>query len=364
MGRKLVTYAPQTPIREVVTKMRDLKIGSVLIADEEQSLIGIFTERDVMMDCLEPDFLERPVSDFMTMGPATVQASDPMESVYRQFKDARFRHLPVLEGNRIAGMISMRDLIRYWTNLVEVQKKELMQKYEKTMSVIVHDLRSPIYAIKSINELLLGPGGSANEYMENQFPQMVDESCETMSHLIDDLLEIAEVNSGVVRLEFKEQNVESILKKVVKTFEPSAKAKHIEIETSYDKALPLIPIDQRRFVQIMHNLLSNAIKYSDKDSKVHVELGMYQDQAYISVRDHGQGIKEHELPHVFDEMCKISSTPTANEKSTGLGLSIVKKLVQAHGGEITVRSEPYKETEFRMTLPLELRENLCGAAAS
>ena len=221
------------------------------------------------------------------------------------------------------------------------------------MSIIVHDLRSPIYAIRAINEVLLQKISTPQEYTEQGFPTLINDSCNTMISLIDDLLKASEDKYSNPKLKREPVALDEISKDLITTFLPSAQKKNIEIKTQFDQDLPQLQLDPTKVTQIMQNLISNAIKYSDKDSSVEITIQHCDQQngVIFSVTDHGQGIKPNEINKVFDELCKISSKPTANEPSTGLGLSIAKRLVEAHGGTISVSSEPHKETKFSVFFP-------------
>ena len=330
--------------------MQEKGFGSVLVICNDGNLCGIFTERDVLKKCTEKDFFNSPIKKFMTGNIQTVTANMPITDIHTKFSGAKFRHLPVVEGGKPVGMISMRDLFRHWGDLIEDQRVELEQKYNKTMGVVVHDLRSPIYAVRSINEILMTEK-DYQSYIDNKFPDMIDESCVTMAQLIDDLLDFSQIKNGTYNLEKTSESIVELLEKVIQSFTPNADAKGIKIDFKSEGHIPEVLVDKRRLVQGFQNLISNSIKYSDRDSHVEVEVGHKDGNVTVAFVDHGQGIPEKELPKVFDELCKISSKPTEGEPSTGLGLSITKKLIEAHGGNIKVTSNQGKETRFELSLP-------------
>ena len=351
MTANVLTVSPSEPVHQVIAKIQAIHAGSAMVVDEERKVLGIFTERDVLSHALKAQFLQHPVSAYMTQSVSTVPETASADQIYSLFSHVQFRHLPVVTAGKLQGIISIRDLTKYWTKLLEVQKRNLTKKYDKAMGVIVHDLRSPINAIRAINESLLNGLDTPQDYVLHQFPQMIDDSCATMVQLIDELLQLTQSNHELITLERTNVDFSSLVESVVESFTPIAAKKNIVITTAVSGSPRTLFADKTRILQVVQNLISNAVKYSSFHSKVEIQLHYNQSEVEFTVIDHGQGIKIEELPYVFDELCKISSKPTANEPSTGLGLSIVKRLVAAHGGSISVNSSPNSETQFRVTLP-------------
>jgi signal transduction histidine kinase len=354
MTPNVLSLRPETKIRDILVALNKANTGSVLITSDTQELLGIFTERDVLKHCAEEGFLDSPVSRYMTSKLTTVTVEDSIDVVYDRFRNAHFRHLPVVLHGQATGIISIRDMIHVWSKLLERQKRQLTYEYEKAKSVIVHDLRSPIFAIKGMNELLMLGHDSVEAFMDAKFPHMIDQSCNTMVQLIDDLLEISGINSGRIDLSLTPTNMVDMVARVTNFFRPSAEAKSIEIDWTAGDNIPEFNVDKRRFEQILQNLLSNAIKYSPEGANVKTTMKFTGPALIIEVEDSGQGIPEEELPKIFKELAKISTQPTNNEPSTGLGLSIVKKLVEVHGGQISVSSTVGKGTTFKVELPAQI----------
>lgn len=353
MTKMILSCGPREKIGSVIEKMNEQNCGSTVVRDLQGAVLGIFTERDVLKNCLSKSFLEHEVQKFMTEKVVVVESKARVEEIYLKFKGASFRHLPVVENGNLVGIISVRDLIRYWTKLLEIQSQNISKKYERAMSVIVHDLRSPIYAIRSINELVLDSHEDPAEWKNQKFPNLINDSCKTMIALIDDLLDMAELKSGEIRLKREAVDINQEISKTADMFRPGAAAKDISFQLSLEPVGSL-NLDRRRIGQVLQNLISNAVKYTDKGGLIKVNLKGLREKVTLEIIDYGQGIKKEEVGKIFDEMCKISSTPTGNEPSTGLGLSITKRIVEAHGGEIRVASTPGIETKFSIDFPYHL----------
>jgi signal transduction histidine kinase len=133
-----------------------------------------------------------------------------------------------------------------------------------------------------------------------------------------------------------------------------AKAKSIELNIDLPENLPSVKLDKERINQVLNNLITNAIKFSFPETVIIMKAERKENEVLISVVDQGQGIPKNEIPHIFGEFNCASVRPTAGEKSTGLGLSIVKRMVEAHQGRIWVESELEKGSTFMFTLPIEV----------
>jgi signal transduction histidine kinase len=167
-----------------------------------------------------------------------------------------------------------------------------------------------------------------------------------MLDIIDSLLDINKIESGNIELNIREVNIKELIEKILSEFEAYSVQKNINVilEGGSDN---VIESDEMILKEILANLISNALKYSHKDSEVKIIVeGKERGGAQIKIADNGLGIKEEEQKKVFQKFAKISNKPTAGENSTGLGLSIVKKLTELCRGNISFESEYGKGTTF------------------
>ena len=193
---------------------------------------------------------------------------------------------------------------------------------------------------------------SADEYVSDEYPPIIEDTCNKMAHLIDELLEISTKKHGEITLKLIPTDITKLTENTVNMFLPGAKAKNIHLYFKKIDDLQKINLDPQRFVEIFQNLISNGIKYSSSGSFVEISMDKTPSNLLIKVKDSGQGISQEEIPNLFNELASISSRPTANEASTGLGLFITKQMVEAHGGEITAESEKGVGTTFMISLPI------------
>jgi len=173
-----------------------------------------------------------------------------------------------------------------------------------------------------------------------------------MLSLVNDLLDIANIESGQLELNLSEQDLRIVIREVINMNSIFAQAKSMEIIFEEPGLPVMLLIDRPKIEQVITNLLSNAIKYSFPGSAIFLRLENEGSMARVSVKDQGQGIREEELQKLFKPFQKTSTKSTAGEKSTGLGLLIVKKIVEAHHGEIGVTSKFEEGSVFFFKLPI------------
>jgi signal transduction histidine kinase len=229
--------------------------------------------------------------------------------------------------------------------------EDLNEQKNHFLGMAAHDMRNPLGVIRGYSEFLLEDEGINSE--QKGFVQYIYNLSEFMLGLINDLLDISSIESGVVELQLKETDLCEFIKTVVDINNVLAKKKRISLLYNYQKEIPVFKVDPGKIEQLLNNLISNAIKFSYFDKKVWIDLKKDGNNVIISVRDEGQGIPPEELDLVFKPFVKASVKSTAGEHSTGLGLAIAKKIVQAHKGDIWVESKKDKGTTFFVKLPLK-----------
>jgi signal transduction histidine kinase len=168
--------------------------------------------------------------------------------------------------------------------------------------------------------------------------QSIERNARAQTRLVEDLLDMARVDGGTLRLDIKDVSLPEVVREAVETMTPAADAKNIRVETMVDGPAGLISGDPDRLQQIVGNLLSNAIKFTPNDGRVEVRLERADGHASIIVRDTGAGISREFLPHVFDRFRQEDAGRKRRFGGLGLGLAIVKHLVDLHGGSIAVES--------------------------
>jgi signal transduction histidine kinase len=228
--------------------------------------------------------------------------------------------------------------------------KTLVSTRDQFLNMAIHDLRSPLSIIKGYLELLNHQNMSPSSIQH--VSQVIEKNTTHMLALVNDLLGISKLNSISMTLEKEEVNMSCLLLDETQGQNIIASQKDIQLHIDIPQQLPHIIGDPRRLTEVFQNLLSNAIKFTERGKHIYVSTKTTPRELVISIKDEGQGIPSHELPKLFKSFERISTKATEGEASTGLGLSIVKKLIELHDGSVHVESEIGKGSTFTVQLPL------------
>jgi len=221
------------------------------------------------------------------------------------------------------------------------------------LGMAAHDLRTPLGGIMGISELLADQLSPLLTEKQSSFFDMLLSSSKFMIGLINDLLDTSAIESGHLTIERQMVDISVPIKRSIEINGMFASPKNISITIGCQEKLPLVFADINRIEQVINNLLSNAVKYSQPGTDIAVHLRHENNEVIISVADQGPGIPEKEQHKLFHAFGKTSVRPTSKkERSTGLGLLIVRKIMEAHEGRVWLLSEDGKGTEFFFSLPV------------
>jgi two-component system phosphate regulon sensor histidine kinase PhoR len=213
-----------------------------------------------------------------------------------------------------------------------------------------HELRTPLTAILAYSETLLD--GAIDDRDNNlRFIEKLHKHAARMSELISDISDLSAIESGQVKLEPRPVRLRSILSDVLSLAEARRGTTGVAVSVTVPDEL-LVMADRTRLEQILYNLVDNAIKFNRAEGRVTITTEQQNGRAAIHIEDTGVGIAAQDLPRVFERLYRADKSRSRRTEGTGLGLAIVKHLVQAHGGEITVKSELGRGSRFTFTLPL------------
>jgi len=222
---------------------------------------------------------------------------------------------------------------------------------DQFLAVVSHELRTPLNAILGWAELL--QSGKLDQPKEDRASRAILESAKRQAQLIDELLDVARIMSGKLRLERSTVDLVDIAESAVAVVQPVIEAKHIRVEIESSPGLSPVFGDSSRLQQVIWNLLSNAVKFTPEAGTVRVRLHTGAGRAEMIVSDSGDGIPAEFLPHVFEPFRQADATTTRTHAGLGLGLSIVKQIVEAHGGTVTAENNPVgRGAVFTVRLPI------------
>lgn len=222
---------------------------------------------------------------------------------------------------------------------------------DEFLATVSHELRTPLTAILGWAQML--QGGTLDETTGQRALGSIERNAKFQSHLIEDLLDISRISTGKLRLDVRPLELAPIIEAAVDAVRPAADAKAIRVEKTIDWKAGLISGDSDRLQQVVWNLLTNAIKFTPRDGCVRITLERRTSHVHIGVSDTGQGISPEFLPYMFDLFRQGDSSITRSHGGLGLGLAIVRHLVEMHGGTVEAHSEGEgKGATFVVMLPM------------
>lgn len=229
--------------------------------------------------------------------------------------------------------------------------RTLNETKNRFLGTAAHDLRNPLSSIRGLTELMLE--GATGEFTEEQkeMLSMVFDTSDHMLALVNDLLDVAVIESGKFDLDRESIDLVRLVTDRLRLMKPGANKKDITIHTEFAD-VPACPLDPQRVVQVFDNLFTNAVKFSPKNSNVYVRILEKESGIFLEVEDEGPGISVEGQKRLFGAFERLGTKTTGGETSTGLGLSIVNRIMKAHGGEVQVKSEVDKGTKMMAVFPL------------
>ncbi len=240
------------------------------------------------------------------------------------------------------------------------EAEEASRLKDEFLAIVSHELRTPLSAILGWSQLLLVPKIAEAELQRGL--ETIRRSARLQTQMIDDLLDMSRIITGKIRLDVQTVDLTQILEKALDSVRPAAMAKGVQIEEMIHPALPPAKGDPSRLQQILWNLLSNAIRFTPQGGKMLVASERVGSHLEVTVSDTGEGIDPEFLPYVFDRFRQQDASTTRTHGGLGLGLSIVKNLVELHGGEVRASSAGLRKgSTFIVQLPLGLADLAAGA---
>ena len=243
------------------------------------------------------------------------------------------------------------------------KQRELDDIKNRFISNLTHELRTPVVGMQKAITLLLGESGqSAGPLNETQtnFLNIVSRNLSHLSRLVEDLLDIAKIESGKMHIKIVPSRLDPIIDNACYSLDTWAKSKDIQIIKNIDRTFPEIPVDSHKIAQVLNNLIGNAIKFTPQGGRITVTSSWHPDRTkvQVSVADSGVGIAKENIPKLFHRFEQFGDQQGIS--GTGLGLSISKEIVERHGGEITFQTKLKKGSTFTFTLPIKQNRTNAG----
>ena len=255
---------------------------------------------------------------------------------------------PVTSNGQISGVtVLVRDITD------EINNEKMRSEF---ISNVSHELKTPMVMLSGYSEALLDDIVTDPKEVKEMIAIIKDES-DRMNKLVNELLIIARMDSDEVQYNIEEQDLKPLINKLIHRYEFDLKDKATRLIVETDDEPFVFPFDADKLNQVLTNIIDNAIRYTKDEDTITISLNKSQDDTVeISIEDTGTGIKEENLQHIFDRFYKEDEARTRGKHGTGLGLYIVKNIIEKHGGSISVESEYGEGTKFIIKLPAKRRD--------
>ena len=250
-----------------------------------------------------------------------------------------------------AGRIGVIVVFRHMLVLKELERlRQINSLKSEFVSNVSHELRSPLSVIKSYVEAILNQVDPQDHQTHREFCSVIDEEADRLTVLVDDLLDISRIESGKFEILRESIGIGEIMSVALRSTAGKSAIHRIVIDVPDD--LPNIRADKDKLVRAFSNLLDNAVKFSPEGGQIMLKAAASeQKRIRLEIQDQGIGIAEDDIPHIFDKFFRVDNSDVYEIPGTGLGLPIVKHIVESHDGELSVSSRPGHGTTFTVWLP-------------
>jgi len=236
--------------------------------------------------------------------------------------------------------------------LSDVTKEQKLEQIRKDfVANVSHELRTPLTTIKSYLEAL-EDGAINDQELATKFIKVADNETDRMIRLVNDLLHLSRLDEKSTLLKKSFVSIKDMIEDVADRFSFQCKQKSISLLIEVPKFLPKIEVDKDQIDQVLDNLISNAIKYTGENGEILVRVKIEQNYLYVEIADNGIGIQKKHLTRLFERFYRADKARSREMGGTGLGLSIAKEIINAHGGEIFIESEPNTGTKVTFYIPI------------
>jgi signal transduction histidine kinase/ActR/RegA family two-component response regulator len=332
--------------------------GALLVAEEALTPDAL----RLLVDTLDhqPPWSDIPMivlagGEFTTSSIRPLNVLGPIRNVMILERPVRRLILTRTVAIAIRGRRRQLELRAYLDERADLLRREQLANRMKDefLMTVSHELRTPLTAIYGWARMLVS--GQIRDDQRQRAIEVIERNAQAQTQLVNDLLDVSRAISGKVRLDVRPVDLSQVISAAIDSMQPAADAKLIRLETVLDPNASAISGDRERMQQIVWNLLSNAIKFTPEGGRVQVRLERQDSHVEIVVSDTGSGIDQNFLPYVFDRFRQGDAGTTRQHSGLGLGLAIVRQLVELHGGSVLVESPGAGQgTTFRVILPLTM----------
>jgi len=253
-------------------------------------------------------------------------------------------------------VLSVAAVLLVLANLISRSFERLAQANRlksEFVSIVSHQLRSPLSNMRWALEILMSGNMGKIEEKQLEYFSILRENSDRMRELVKDLLTVSRIETA--RLSFKKEmfSLEELVKELISSFEPFSKASNTEISFQAEKDLPMVLSDRSKIKLVIENLIDNAIRYTKGKGKIEIKLKKKDGSVYFEIKDNGAGIPKEDQKYIFQKFFRSKSALRYQTEGSGLGLYIVKSILEKAKGKIGFRSREGKGSTFWFTLPIK-----------
>lgn len=339
--------ASETERQKLDTILRQAS-DPIIAIDPEGKIILANEAARLAFNLPDEEFIGQPIASEITNEEAIEFFNQPIDRDFHQREEL------TLEDGRVfnASMSYIEGVGRSFVMQDITHLKELDKLKSEFVSVVSHDLRSPLTSILGYVQLL-ERAGDLND-AQKEFVKRVHSSVDSITSLIGDLLDLGRLETGL-DFTLAPCSINEILMQVVEDSKLGLQSKNLKLDLSIPEEDHIVQGDRKRLHQAFANLMNNAIKYTTDKGRINLGIAQKDDQYIIQIQDTGIGIIPGDQPYIFDKFFR-SDEIREDYQGSGLGLSIVKSVVERHNGRVWVSSTPGKGTEFTVVLPIKRKE--------
>lgn len=310
--------------------------------------------------------LSNPVADqFLSLWENETQKNTlppPLQDLFNQVTDDQKEYTGDISEDGRTWVVVMtllytenqvRGVVAVLRDVTEERRLDKMRK--DFVANVSHELRTPLQMLQGYSEALMDDIAETPEE-RRELAQVINEESQRMSRLVRELLDLARMESGHIQIEPTELSLNELVQRVIRKFQGLARENRVCLHAELEDPLPIVFWDEDKIEQVLTNLIDNAIRHTPGEGTVIVHVYSKNRKVYLEVEDTGSGIPEEDLPFVFERFYKADKARTRGHSGgTGLGLSIVRHLINAHRGNVTVKSQLGKGATFKVELPIRVK---------
>ncbi len=342
------------------TKAAINPIGDGIVGEEEEIFDWIVKNVEPLLITIEQDSRFREIISKLGMSSAvylplavrgkTIEVLNLSKSKdERPFSKSDLRLLSILGEQAAVAIENVRLFSQIQGDMEKLRKLDDLRS--EFLNLAGHELLTPLTSILAYTEMIKDERVGELNSKQLEFMETIYQSSQRLMKIVKDLLDMSELEMGQMILDINAEAIDYSIKEAIKEVMPDAELKSLSLSSHISEGLPMVKVDAKRVRQIFHNLLNNAIKFTPPEGKITVRAELDGDKVLVSISDTGPGIAEEVREKIFKEFSLGENHLRRQQGGVGLGLTIAKRLVQLHGGEVWVDSEPGEGSTFYFTLP-------------